>query len=1696
MAHHRKALHELFEEQVERTPDSVAVTDRTRQITYSELNCRSNQLARYMQKLGAHPEVRIGICMERSVDLVVGMLGILKAGAAYVPLDPYYPAERLRFILEDAQAAVLLTESQVLERLKLACPGRVLIWEQQWNLIGQERKENLATALDPENLAYLIYTSGSTGKPKAVGIRHASVDALLRWAGRVFSPEETAVVLGATSICFDLSVFEIFMPLSRGGRVKLAANALELADMAGRDQLTLVNTVPSAMTELLRMNAVPSSVRVVNLAGEALPKSLVKQIYEQTHIGRLFNLYGPSECTTYSTYSQLSPAEIDEEVSIGKSITGTHVYVLDESGELAPSGVSGELFIGGEGLARGYVGRPDLTADKFVPDPFTTKMGGRLYRTGDLVRWRATGQLDFLGRTDHQVKLRGYRVELGEIEAELEKHEQTERAVVLLREDQPGDRRLAAYIVKRNKGQELSPDRLREHLRQRLPEYMVPDTWVELERFPLSPNGKIDRQALPRPEVRVADTSHSYVSPRTDLEKRLAEVWSEMLGIDKVGVRDNFLDLGGHSLVAIRVLSRVARECGVDMHVQDLLQEPTIEALAKTVDHRARAGTGLPRLRRSEEKQAIPLSYSQQMLWLFDQLHPSAACYNITESFRIEGDLNPEALQWALTEIVRRHEALRTRLVLKKEVPVQEIDPPLEVSLPLIDLSGVEQSVRERRAKQLIVQKAQERFRLSKGPLLRALLVRCDRKQYIFMLCVHHVATDGWSQNVLWSELSSLYGGAHGKSLLAELPIQYSDYAVWQRDCLDEEDLKAHLVYWKLQLANISQIELPGDRPRPSGQTFRGAREFLQLDSALAESLKELSRTHGVTMFMVLLAAFKVFLYRYSGETDIAVGTAIADRRQVETEGLIGFFINTLVLRTNLVGNPTFASLLHRVASVALEAHRHQDVPFQHLVEHLGGRRSWNSNPLTRVMFVLENTPFAALQLAGLQVTPLPTDIGTAVYDLTLSLTEANGEFRGFVEYSTELFDRITIQRLIACYEMVLQGVAADPERHIDALAITPLAERAKALSEWNRTEAPFPIDKCLHHLFEEQAVCIPDAIAVADEQGQLTYRELNRRADQLAHYLIKMGMEAEARVGICMRRSAHLIVGILGILKAAATYVPLDPAYPAQRLSFMLEDAECRLVVTEAEVGESLPANGSRAIWMDRDWPLIKNQPFESPRAKVNSKNLAYVIYTSGSTGRPKGVQCSHRGVVNLLDDFHRRQPLRAGQRCSAWTSLSFDVSVYEIFGALRFGGTLEIVPEHQRTDARKMSEWLSTRHIASAYLPNFMLGTLCEWAARHPGKLELKLLLVGVEPIEHKLLVRLIQAIPGLKIINGYGPTEASICATLFEVEPRSFKAGPAPIGRPVANTQAYVLDQQQQPAPVGVAGELYLGGEGLARGYLNRPDLTAEKFVPNPFSPRDGARLYRTGDLVKWSADGNISFLRRADNQVKLRGHRIELEEIENMLEGYEKIDRAVVLMRKDQPGNDRLVGYVIKAPNVETLETNEVHAWLKKRLPDYMVPAIIVKMDEFPLSPNGKIDRQRLPKPDFDLIQRDYTGPTNAIERTLCAMWSDLLKLERVGIHDNFFDLGGHSLLATRMVSRLFSVFGIELPVRVLFGVPTVSEMARTIAAKQEECKAAAGIAASKPNVSVSKTLSAEQMLASLDSLSEDEVELLLIIDEPI
>ena len=1639
-------LHQLFEQQVERSPDALALTFDDEHLTYAQLNARANQLAHYLQSHGIGVEDRVGVLLERSVEMVVSLLAILKAGAAYVPLDPAYPQERLAFTLADSTASLLLSRSSLLDSLSLALPDSLplLALDRSDTEIASHSRDNLTSPVLAENLAYLIYTSGSTGTPKGVAITHHSASTLIHWSADIYSPSQLSGVLASTSICFDLSVWELFVPLALGGRVLLAHNALELPTLAARDEVRLINTVPSAMAELVRQRAIPRSVEVINLAGEALSERLVREIYEQSAEVEVNNLYGPSEDTTYSTWQQV---RLGERVTIGRPVANTQVYILDGELKLVGVGVRGEVYIGGEGLARGYLNRAELTAERFIPHPFSTTPGARLYRTGDVGRYRADGEIEYLGRTDHQVKVRGFRIELGEIESVLCQHEQVREAVVVAQEATTGQQRLVAYVVAEDGG-ELQTSEMRKHLAEKLPEHMIPSVFVELAELPLTPNGKVDRRALPAPDASRLTQENAFVAPRTPIEELTASIWQQVLGLEQVGIHDNFFELGGHSLLATQVVSRLRQTFSVELALRTLFESPTVEALAERINAASSHTLTLaaPALQPVSRQERLPLSFAQQRLWFLQQLEPESTAYNLPLAVRLSGDLDRTALQHSLSEIVRRHEALRTTFATADGEPVQVIHPAVEVWLPLIDLSCLPADEREREAERLSVEEAGHVFSLERGPLLRARLVKLGEPEHVVLLTMHHIVSDGWSMGVLIKEVASLYAAYSrgGESELEELGIQYADYAAWQRDWLQGDVLDAELRYWREQLADAPAVlELPTDRPRPATPSHRGARQTFVVPTGLTASLKELSRREGVTMFMLLLAGFQVLLSRSSGQEEIVVGSPIANRNRSETEGLIGFFVNTLALRTRVAAEASFSEVLGRVREVCLGGYAHQDVPFEKLVEELEPERSLSHTPLFQVMMVLQNAPQGSLELPGLELRGFGREGHTTKFDLTLSMVEGTSGLSGTLSYRTDLFDAATIERMAAHFQTLLAGIVADPRQRVADLPLLTAEERQQILIEWNETARDYARESCVQELFEEQVERTPEGLAVACEESQLSFAELNGRANQLARYLRKLGVGPEARVGILLERSVEMIVALFGILKAGGAYVPLDPTNPRERLTFMLADAGAKILLTQQRFVGQMPEDAFKAVCLDVEWETITRESDANLKTKVDAENLAYVIYTSGSTGQPKGAMIRHSAVINLTTALKHAiyddQP--SPLRVSLNAPLAFDASVKQVVQLLS-GHCLDIVPEDLRRDGGALLSHLKARGVAAIDATPTQLRMLMSEGLEDAANSPLSLALVGGEALDEPLWKAMGES-RRTSYYNVYGPTECTVDATACEV---TGSLSVPTIGRPLSNITVYVLDKRLQPVPVGVTGELHIGGAGLARGYHERPDLTAEKFIPHPYADEPGARLYRTGDLARYLADGQIEYVGRLDHQLKVRGFRIEAGEVEAALAGHERVRECLVVTSADATGQARLVAYMVAdAAAEQTPSRSELQAYLKERLPEYMIPSVFVWLLEMPLTRNGKIDRNALPAPDGqdDAHEKSSAVARTPIEEMLVGIWSQVLGVEQVGVQSNFFELGGHSLLAMQLVSRMRSAFRVEIPMRALFESPTIAELSEKI-----------------------------------------------------
>ncbi len=1481
--------------------------------------------------------------------------------------------------------------------------------------------------------------------PKGVAIQHRSAVAMVRWCHEMFGAEEYAGLLVSTSICFDMSVFEIFATLSAGGKLLLAENALALPDLEAKDEVVLVDTVPSAMAELLRLGRLPASIRTVNLGGEPVKASLVRDLYDHLpNLERVVNLYGPSEDTTFTSYAVLPRG--DQHPLIGRPLTGESAYVLDGEMRPVPLGVPGALYLGGEGITRGYLGRPELTAERYIPNPYGPP-GSRLYQVGDLVRYLPTGELDFLGRLDHQVKVRGFRIELGEIESALTRHPQVLDAAVLAMPDLLGGNRLIAYLATE---EELPASELRAFLKAGLPDYMVPSVFVPLPELPLTPNGKIDRRSLAALPLQ-GESAAEDRSPSGYAEEALAGIWSEIFG-HPVGVSEDFFDLGGHSLLATRLVSRVREALGVELPVRRLFERPTIAGLAESVEAALGVGGALEaRIEPVPRTAPLPLSFAQERFWFLQRLEPGSAAYNVPAAVELAGPLNAGALAAAWTGLARRQESLRVTFEEAGGAPRQRIAPaPAGAPLPLVDLAALPAAAGRAEVERLERQQAATPFDLERGPLAVGLLARLGEENHRFLVNLHHIIADGWSIGVLIRDLGALYAAAAGfSSVLPELPVQYADFAAWQRRRLSGEALAAELAFWRRQLDGVPPLELPTDRPRPALFSGRGAACPVELPAGLAAGLGRLCREERVTLFMALYAGFSLLLQRYTGQADFAVGTPVAGRTRAETEELIGCFINTLALRADLGGEPALAGVLERARETTLDAFARQELPFERLVGELQPERDPSRTPIFQTMLALQNAPRATLELPGLTLSLLPGEARTAKFDLTLALQEEDGGLRGEIEYSTDLFDPATVQRLARHYETLLAALASGSlQRSPGELSPLTAAERAQLLVEWN--DSAFPVEEAtLHELFARQAALHPEREAVVCGGEVLTYAALSRSAGRLARRLRALGVAAEEPVALYFERSPAVLVAMLGVLEAGGAYMPLDVSYPPERLAALWENAGRPLLLTERRLAPAFADPGS-VLCLD-EMMEEGEAAGAAPARSLGPGGLAYVLHTSGSTGNPKGVCCTHRGVLNLLADFARRRPLAAGSRGSLWTSLSFDVSVYEIFSPLLAGGAVHIVPEEIRQDAERFLEWLERERIESAYVPPFMVVALRQRLEQAPEAIPLSRLLVGVEPIPEPELTRIAELRPGLAVINGYGPTEATICATLYDVDRRRTRFGNppvTPIGRPVINSAVYLLDRWLAPVPVGVPGELCVGGAGLARGYLGRAAATAERFVPDPWSAAGGERLYRTGDLVRRRADGNLEFVGRIDHQIKLRGFRIEPGEIEAALRAHPEVGEAVVAVVGGEGGlreHRRLVAYLVPAGD-RVLSDAELREHLRDRLPAYMVPAAFVILPELPLTASGKLDRKALlaHQPPASAAADAVAARTPA-EELVAGIFAEVLQVERVDAEASFFALGGHSLLATQVVSRVRQVFGVELPLRALFEAPTVAGLAAEIAA---------------------------------------------------
>ncbi|WP_307793113.1 non-ribosomal peptide synthetase [Amycolatopsis sp. MtRt-6] len=1567
--------------------ETAVVCGRTRW-SYAELAARSDAVAARLVERGAGLETRVGLLLERGADMVVAVFGILKAGAAYVPLDPAHPPRHRASLVEDAGITLVLTRPELAGGLPPECepvfvPG------------GGNSAAAVLPRVRPDNLAYVLYTSGSTGRPRGVLGTHRGLLALFaaHHAGIFATAGERRLrVAHTTSLSFDASWVPLLWMLAGhelhvvGQPARLDPRETVAALAASR--IDVLDVTPSYLRMLLLAGLLdgPARPRIVVTGGEPVDPDLGSALAAAGVVVR--NAYGTTETTVDSLVCGTVP---EGRAVLGRPVAGTRAQVLDAG--LRPA-AEGELCLAGAGLARGYLGRPGATAASFVADP-AGPPGARMYRTGDRVRRRDDGLLDFLGRADDQVKIRGIRVDPAEAEAALLSHPGLAAAAVVAGRNGHGDR-LVAYVVPKT----APVTGLRAYLRDRVPDHLVPARFVELAALPLTDSGKVDRRALPEPG-RLGGTA-----PRNPAEDLVAEVWREALGLDHVGTDDGFVELGGDSIVAMRVAGTLNRRLGTALPAQAVFEHRTVAGLAAALP--AAHGSHAPA--RSTPGAALPLSSGQQRLWFLDQLAPGSAEYNTSAGFRLRGPLSLDALTSALTALAERHESLRTTFPTVAGRGVQVIGPPPEIRP---DVRAAVDLERE------LIAEVERPFDLARGPLFRATVFELGPGDHVLVLVLHHIVTDGWSMGVLAGELGLLYSGAPAE--LPPLPLRYADFAAWQRERLAGPELDDRIAYWERQLAGVPVLELPADRPRPAVRGTAGATHRCTVPPAVTARLTELGRARGATLFMTLVAAAQVLFARYTGQRDIALGTVTAGRSWAELADLVGFFVNTVVIRSRLDGDPAFADFLTGVRSTVLDAMAHDDVPFGRLVELLAPDRDASRSPLVNTMVVLQNAPAALPRLSGLAVEELDLPRRSAPFDLTLEFEPRDGGLRTTIEYRTELFDADTIRRLAENLLVLLEGIAEDPSRRLSRLPFPAPAQRRELLAA-GRSTADGPGLTVLD-VFAERVGERPDAIAVTCAGTASTYRELDTRANRLAHGLIAHGAGPDVRIGLCVPRGIDAITGMLAVLKADGAYVPLDPRYPDERLAWLLADSGAATVLTTRAARDRVP-RGARVLFLDDD-----GEPAGAPPSRVRPANLACVLYTSGSTGRPKGVLIEHRAVTRLCADPYAR--LGHDDVSTQYAPLSFDASTLEIWGALLSGARLAIDPEDlPSVDA--LGAFLRAEGVTSLWLT---AGMFHEVAAADPGVFAgLRRLVSGGDVLSPRQCAAVLDRWPDLELVNGYGPTEGTTFTSGHRVRPGD--AGrPVPIGRPITGTRCLVLDRHLEPVPAGVPGELYIGGSGLARGYLDRPGLTADRFVADPFG--HGTRLYRTGDVVRWRSGEEwvLDFLGRSDDQVKIRGFRIEVGEVEAALRRHPDVAEAVVLAREDTPGHKRLAGYVVPRRPVEPGAMRE---FLGRSLPGHLVPGALVVLDRFPLTPQGKIDRRALPAPR-PRTAGARTAPRGPAEELLTRVWAEVLGVEQVGAQDNFFELGGDSILGIQVVARARQL-GLRLSAKDVFLRQTPAELA--------------------------------------------------------
>ena len=1661
-----KSFIDLFEEQVLKTPGNTAVVFEREQLSYLELNDRSNQLAHLLKSKGVKEETLVPLYLERGLGMMIGMIGIMKAGGAYVPIDTDFPAERVNYILQDIQAKLIVTSKSIARNLDAEKELEYV----EINDITNQPKENLGVKVLPGNLAYVIYTSGSTGMPKGVMVEHRNLVDYVSGLVQKTQINECRSFALVSTIATDLGNTVIYASLATGGTLhvftKESVSDIELLHhYFKQNKIDCLKIVPSHWKVLNLDGELLLPEKMIVFGGEALQQKVIEDIGASGSKCRVVNHYGPTETTIGKLLYIVEPdAEFEFTVPIGKPFSNTKVLVLTKNLKLCPIGVPGQLYITGDGVARGYLNNPELTKEKFIRNPFSKQENALMYNTGDLVKYLPGGNISFIGRTDNQVKIRGYRIELGEIESLLQTCDLVDQAVVLAKEDKQDNKRLIGYIIPKG---HFDKEGITAYLNEKLPEYMIPSLLMEMEKFPLTPNGKVDRNALPDPDV-TEMLSGQYIAPRNDIEARIAKIWEDVLEVDQVGVNDDFFELGGHSLLAVRLVSFIRKSFEVEMPISDIFDFPTVALLAGRLSNNTDNAVLSSIEVITPRPVRIPLSFSQERLWFIDRMEGTVQ-YHVPAVLRLQGSLNIEALSNTLQTIVNRHEVLRTVILEEEGDAFQHVNDADNFKLSVIDGSFYTDAGSDFLQKEIhkLINKP---FDLSKDSMLRATLITLNKEEYILVFVLHHIASDNWSNSVLVKEVTELYGAFinNREHQLQALPVQYADFSIWQRNNLSGDLLSKKLAYWKEKLNNVATLQLPTDYPRPIVQSSKGATFPIRINKALSKELLTFNQQSGVTLFMTMLSALNVLLSRYSGQEDICVGTPVAGRQQPEVENLIGFFINTLTLRNEVKGEATFKEFLQQVKATTMGAYDHQDLPFEKVVEAVVKERDLSRTPLFQVMLVLQNTPeVPKLEVGELTLIRETSEHATAKFDLNITLNETANGISGSVTYNTDLYKQSTIERMVGHYEELLQSIVRNPEEKVSKLQMLTKQEEEQLTKEFNNTKADYRKDKTVTRLIEEQAQKTPNKTAVVYQEEALSYKELNERSNQLANYLRKRGVGAETLVPVCVERSIEMLTSILGILKSGGAYVPIDPDYPQNRIRYMLEDTGAKSIVSSKASQNKLPQQeGAEIITIDTDWEEISQESKNDLNIEINSTSLAYIIYTSGSTGKPKGVMIEHTSLLNYLLNGQAHYITEDAASTGSFIHLSytFDASVTGMFMPLIWGKPVVIA---------------STKTMNVFEDENLQKYAPYDFIKLTPSHLELitsiereekewftKKLVIGGEALHGSHFSYFKEKGIDVEIVNEYGPTETTVgCSTYKFSTLDNQETGSISIGKPMDNTQMYITSAEGMLLPSGVWGEMVIGGEGVARGYLNREELTKEKFIVSPFETikgdlalnpplskwtpleegREATRLYKTGDIGRWQEDGTIEYQGRRDDQVKIRGYRIELGEIENVLLQNEKIRQAVVLAKTNKAGNKYLAAYITTE---DKFDKEAITRWLSSKLPEYMVPTLWMEVEEMPLTSNGKIDRRALPEADpSQLISNEYAAPQTETEEKLAGIWQQLLGVERVGIHDNFFELGGHSLLAMRMVSAVRRQMEKEMPIKDLFVYPTVAALSAHLQQQQ-------------------------------------------------